>query len=55
MTDPRVGRPSEARATVWGLFLSAVQTPQSAGRHALRVEYFERVGWTDLRVEIVKP
>jgi nitrous oxidase accessory protein NosD len=25
------------------------------GRHQLRVEYFERTGWAELRVEIVKP
>ena len=31
------------------------EAPIAAGRHALRVEYFERVGWAELRVEIVKP
>jgi len=31
------------------------EAPIAAGRHALRVEYFEHVGWAELRVEIVKP
>ncbi len=33
----------------------ADEAPIGAGRHTLRVEYFERVGWAELRVEIVKP
>ena len=31
------------------------EAPIGAGRHALRVEYLEHVGWAELRVEIVKP
>ena len=40
----------------WDVHESMVdEAPIGGGRHALRVEYFERVGWAELRVEIVKP
>jgi len=40
----------------WDVHRSIVgEAPIGAGRHALRVEYFEDVGWAELRVEIVKP
>lgn len=40
----------------WDVHESIVdEAPIGAGRHALRVEYFEHVGWAELRVEIVKP
>ena len=40
----------------WDVHESIVdEAPVSGGRHTLRVEYFERVGWAELRVEIVKP
>ena len=40
----------------WDVHESIVdEAPIAAGRHALRVEYFEHVGWAELRVEIVKP
>ncbi|HQZ15445.1 MAG TPA: NosD domain-containing protein [Vicinamibacteria bacterium] len=40
----------------WDVHESIVdEAPISAGRHALRVEYFEHVSWAELRVEIVKP
>lgn len=39
----------------WDVHESAVdEAPISGGRHALRVEYFERTGWAELRVEIVR-
>ena len=40
----------------WDVHESIVdETPIAAGRHRLRVEYFEHVGWAELRVEIAKP
>jgi len=40
----------------WDVHESIVdEAPIGGGRHALRVEYFEHVGWAELRVEIVKP
>lgn len=39
----------------WDVHESVVdETPLSRGRHRLRVEYFERTGWAELRVEIVR-
>jgi hypothetical protein len=39
----------------WDVHESVVDEVQiSGGRHTLRVEYFERTGWAELRVEIVK-
>ena len=40
----------------WDVHESIVdEAPITGGRHTLRVEYFERVSWAELRVEIVKP
>lgn len=40
----------------WDVHESIVdEVPIAGGRHALRVEYFEHVGWAELRLEIVKP
>jgi parallel beta-helix repeat protein len=40
----------------WDVHESIVdEAPIAGGRHTLRVEYFERTGWAELRVEIVKP
>lgn len=40
----------------WDVHESIVdEAPIAGGRHTLRVEYFERVSWAELRVEIVKP
>ena len=40
----------------WDVHESVVdEAPIDGGRHTLRVEYFERVSWAELRVEIVKP
>jgi hypothetical protein len=40
----------------WDVHESIVdEAPIAAGRHALRVEYFELVGWSELQAEIVKP
>ena len=40
----------------WDVHESIVdEAPIAGGRHALRIEYFEHVGWAELRVEIVKP
>ena len=40
----------------WDVHESIVdEVPIGGGRHAVRVEYFEYVGWAELRVEIVKP
>ncbi len=39
----------------WDVHESIVdETPIAGGKHKLRVEYFERTGWAELRVEIVK-
>ena len=39
----------------WDVHESIVdEAPISAGKHQLRVEYFERTGWAELRIEIVK-
>jgi len=39
----------------WSVHESQVDTvPLAAGRHALRVEYFQSDGWTELRFEIVR-
>jgi hypothetical protein len=39
----------------WDVHESVVdETPIRGGRRKLRVEYFERTGWAELRVEIVK-
>jgi len=39
----------------WDVHESIVdETPIGGGRHRLRVEYFERTGWAELRVEVVK-
>ncbi|HET9705677.1 MAG TPA: PA14 domain-containing protein, partial [Vicinamibacterales bacterium] len=39
----------------WDVHESVVdETPIRAGRRKLRVEYFDRTGWAELRVEIVK-
>ncbi len=39
----------------WDVHESIVdETPITGGHHKLRVEYFERTGWAELRVEIVK-
>ena len=40
----------------WDVHESIVdEVPITGGRHQLRVEYFERTGWAELRVEIVRP
>jgi nitrous oxidase accessory protein NosD len=40
----------------WDVHESVVdEVPVTGGRHNLRVEYFERTGWAELRVEIVRP
>lgn len=40
----------------WDVHESVVdEVPIPGGRHELRVEYFERTGWAELRVEIVRP
>ncbi len=40
----------------WDVHESVIdEAPIAGGRHALRVEYFEHIGWAELRVEIVKP
>lgn len=40
----------------WDVHESIVdEAPIAAGRHGLRVEYFEHVSWAELRVEIVRP
>lgn len=40
----------------WDVHESIVdEVPISGGRHNLKVEYFERTGWAELRVEIVRP
>ena len=40
----------------WDIHESIVdEAPIAGGRHRLRVEYFEHVGWAELRVEIAKP
>ncbi len=40
----------------WDVHESVVdEAPIAGGRRKLRVEYFERTGWAELRVEIVKP
>jgi hypothetical protein len=40
----------------WDIHESLVdEAPIAGGRHKLRVEYFERTGWAELRVEIVRP
>ena len=36
-------------------FTAFDEAPIAGGRRKLRVEYFERTGWAELRVEIVKP
>jgi len=37
----------------WSVHESAVDAaPLTAGRHELRVQYFQADGWTELRVEI---
>ena len=39
----------------WSVHESRVrEVPLSAGKHDLRVEYFQGDGWAELRVEIVK-
>jgi parallel beta-helix repeat protein len=39
----------------WDVHESIVdETPIAGGRHRLRVEYFERTGWAELRVEVIK-
>ena len=39
----------------WDVHESVVdEVPITGGKHRLRVEYFERVGWAELRVEILK-
>jgi hypothetical protein len=39
----------------WDIHESIVdEAPITGGTHTLRVEYFERTGWAELRVEIVK-
>lgn len=40
----------------WDVHESVVdEVPIAGGRHTLRVEYFERTGWAELRVELVRP
>jgi hypothetical protein len=40
----------------WDVHESIVdEAPIAGGRHRLRVEYFEHVGWAERRVEILKP
>jgi hypothetical protein len=40
----------------WDIHESLVdEAPITGGRHKLRVEYFERTGWAELRVEIARP
>ncbi len=39
----------------WSVHESAIDTaPLGAGRHELRVRYFQNAGWTELRVEILR-
>jgi hypothetical protein len=39
----------------WDVHESIVdEAPIAGGRRKLRVEYFERTGWAELRVEVVK-
>lgn len=39
----------------WSVHESAVDSvPLSAGKHSLRVQYFQSEGWTELRVEILR-
>lgn len=39
----------------WDIHESIVdESPITGGKHTLRVEYFERTGWAELRVEIVR-